>query len=233
MPLETAEQFLLTLGSISNLEARLKLWAFKLDFKVDLLNPQTNSDFNLSGDGKRHMWTIQSSQGWAEGSESQWGKIFNLFSNSFFFGFQTFRFLVSVTLAMGNILNRSKTTAFRIELLEKLSGVRDTVSRKSLLHHVVSRCNWVNYYCPDLSLWLLSVEVPWVASRPWQLAARAEGPWLGCQDGLRGAADKPEQNGGAHVQGFPHYSHFYRWNASLRLDSYPSPIRTVMPHALL
>ena len=55
MPLETAEQFLLTLGSISNLEARLKLWAFKLDFKVDLLNLQTNSDFNLSGDGKRHM----------------------------------------------------------------------------------------------------------------------------------------------------------------------------------
>ena len=34
MPLETAEQFLLTLGSISNLEARLKLWTFKLDFKV-------------------------------------------------------------------------------------------------------------------------------------------------------------------------------------------------------
>ena len=55
VPLETAEQFLLTLGSISNLEARLKLWAFKLDFKVDLLNLQTNSDFNLSGDGKRHM----------------------------------------------------------------------------------------------------------------------------------------------------------------------------------
>ena len=34
MPLETAEQFLLTLGAISNLEARLKLWTFKLDFKV-------------------------------------------------------------------------------------------------------------------------------------------------------------------------------------------------------
>ena len=54
--------------------------------------------------------------------------------------FQTFRYLLSVTLAMGNILNRSKATAFRIEVLEKLSGVRDTVNRKSLLHHVVSRC---------------------------------------------------------------------------------------------
>ena len=41
---------------------------------------------------------------------------------------------------MGNILNRSKATAFRVEVLEKLSGVRDTVNRKSLLHHVVSRC---------------------------------------------------------------------------------------------
>ena len=54
--------------------------------------------------------------------------------------FQTFRYLLSVTLAMGNILNRSKATAFRVEVLEKLSGVRDTVNRKSLLHHVVSRC---------------------------------------------------------------------------------------------
>ena len=42
MPLETAEQFLLTLGSISNLEARLKLWTFKLDFKVG-----ANFRFNL------------------------------------------------------------------------------------------------------------------------------------------------------------------------------------------
>ena len=42
MPLETAEQFLLTLGSISNLEARLKLWTFKLDFKVGV-----NFEFNI------------------------------------------------------------------------------------------------------------------------------------------------------------------------------------------
>ncbi|XP_052861128.1 FH1/FH2 domain-containing protein 3 [Anopheles cruzii] len=33
MPLGTAEQFLLTLSSISELGARLKLWAFKLDFE--------------------------------------------------------------------------------------------------------------------------------------------------------------------------------------------------------
>lgn len=32
-PLGSAEQFLLTLSSISELTARLKLWAFKLDYE--------------------------------------------------------------------------------------------------------------------------------------------------------------------------------------------------------
>jgi hypothetical protein len=32
IPLGTAEQFLLTLASVVELEARLKLWLFKLDF---------------------------------------------------------------------------------------------------------------------------------------------------------------------------------------------------------
>ena len=34
IPLGSAEQFLLTLASISELEARLKLWAFKLDYET-------------------------------------------------------------------------------------------------------------------------------------------------------------------------------------------------------
>merc|ERR1711915_692198 len=34
LPLGTAEQFLITLSSISGLEARLRLWAFKMDFEV-------------------------------------------------------------------------------------------------------------------------------------------------------------------------------------------------------
>lgn len=33
LPLGSAEQFLLTLSSISELTSRLKLWAFKLDFE--------------------------------------------------------------------------------------------------------------------------------------------------------------------------------------------------------
>ena len=34
LPLGPAEQFLLTLSSISSLDGRLKLWIFKLDFKI-------------------------------------------------------------------------------------------------------------------------------------------------------------------------------------------------------
>lgn len=34
IPLGSAEQFLLTLASISELEARLKLWAFRLDYEA-------------------------------------------------------------------------------------------------------------------------------------------------------------------------------------------------------
>lgn len=34
LPLGSAEQFLLTLSSISELSARLQLWAFKMDYEV-------------------------------------------------------------------------------------------------------------------------------------------------------------------------------------------------------
>lgn len=34
VPLGTAEQFLLTLSSISELEARLRLWSFRLDYET-------------------------------------------------------------------------------------------------------------------------------------------------------------------------------------------------------
>lgn len=34
VPLGSAEQFLLTLSSISELSARLQLWAFKLDYEI-------------------------------------------------------------------------------------------------------------------------------------------------------------------------------------------------------
>ena len=65
---------------------------------------------------------------------------------------------------MGNILNRSKATAFRVEVLEKLSGVRDTVNRKSLLHHVVSRCTRT---CWGADFYPSSKKGAWSCSPTW------------------------------------------------------------------
>ena len=102
---------------------------------------------------------------------------------------------------MGNILNRSNATAFRIEVLEKLSGVRDTVNRKSLLHHVVSRCTRTSLVGELITIfWLGSEKVPGVAAQPWQLVAGAEGPRPGRPHWLWGASDQPQQNGGASLR---------------------------------
>ena len=163
MPLETAEQFLLTLGSISNLEARLKLWTFKLDFKVRVkpcnwfwipyLILSSISNFEIISDFEFNIpflieylinWKVMEKdicepyRALKDGLKAVRNSEVKIMVAQKLF--QTFRYLLSVTLAMGNILNRSNATAFRIEVLEKLSGVRDTVNRKSLLHHVVSRC---------------------------------------------------------------------------------------------
>ena len=43
LPLGNAEQFLLTLSSITELEARLKLWAFKLDYETTESVSQSNN----------------------------------------------------------------------------------------------------------------------------------------------------------------------------------------------
>ena len=60
--------------------------------------------------------------------------------------------------------------------------VRDTVTRKSLLYHIVSR--WTknpNLVKVEASLAHLDlVKVPGVAPWPWQFAPRAEGPWPRC-----------------------------------------------------
>lgn len=45
-PLGTAEQFLLTLASVAELEARLKLWLFKLDFDNNELVELTISKYH-------------------------------------------------------------------------------------------------------------------------------------------------------------------------------------------
>lgn len=48
LPLGSAEQFLLTLASISELPARLRLWAFRLDFDNSEVSLNQKKTFNWS-----------------------------------------------------------------------------------------------------------------------------------------------------------------------------------------
>ena len=49
---------------------------------------------------------------------------------------ETFAGLMAVVLAMGNTLNRSNVGGFQLDYLSKLSWVKDTSHKHSLLHHV-------------------------------------------------------------------------------------------------
>ncbi|XP_022236715.1 FH1/FH2 domain-containing protein 3-like [Limulus polyphemus] len=51
VPLGTAEQFLLTLSSISELEARLRLWAFRLDYDTAEREKRNISIIYTANDG--------------------------------------------------------------------------------------------------------------------------------------------------------------------------------------
>ncbi|KAG8437315.1 hypothetical protein GDO86_008137 [Hymenochirus boettgeri] len=117
VPLGTAEQFLLTLSSISGLTARLQLWAFKLDYETmekEIADPL----FDLK-----------------VGMEQ--------LSNN-----KTFKVILSCLLAVGNFLNGSNVKGFDLSYLEKVSEVKDTIQRQSLLHHM---CNIVIEKSPDTS----------------------------------------------------------------------------------
>lgn len=137
LPLGSAEQFLLTLSSISELSARLKLWAFKLDFEsseVSQHHAHIVSLYNLS-------------------------KLSSVFLNFEFFVFQlqkeiaeplmdlkqgldalrnnkTFKCILSTLLSIGIFLNGTPAKGFQIEYLAKVPEVKDTVHKHSLLHHL-------------------------------------------------------------------------------------------------
>ncbi|XP_063169107.1 FH1/FH2 domain-containing protein 1 [Candoia aspera] len=53
---------------------------------------------------------------------------------------QTFRCILATLLAMGNFLNGSQSRGFELSYLAKVSEVKDTVHRQSLLHHL---CHFV------------------------------------------------------------------------------------------
>ncbi|KAM4017500.1 LOW QUALITY PROTEIN: FH1/FH2 domain-containing protein 1 [Anomaloglossus baeobatrachus] len=117
VPLGSAEQFLLTLSSISGLTSRLQLWAFKLDYETmekEIAEPL----FDLK-------------QGMEQLSKNK-----------------TFKVILSSLLAVGNFLNGSSAKGFDLSYLEKVSEVKDTVHRQTLLHHM---CNIVIEKFPDTS----------------------------------------------------------------------------------
>ncbi|MBN3321082.1 FHOD3 protein, partial [Atractosteus spatula] len=117
MPLGTAEQFLLTLSSISGLTSRLQLWAFKLNYEAlekEIAEPLFDLKLGMEQLAK------------------------NI----------TFKHILATLLAIGNFLNSSNAKGFELSYLEKVSEVKDTVHRQSLLHHT---CNFVVENFPDTS----------------------------------------------------------------------------------
>ncbi|XP_029781256.1 FH1/FH2 domain-containing protein 1 isoform X1 [Suricata suricatta] len=60
----------------------------------------------------------------------------------------TFRCILATLLAVGNFLNGSQSSGFELSYLEKVSEVKDTVRRQSLLHHL---CSLVIQIRPDSS----------------------------------------------------------------------------------
>ncbi|KYO34816.1 FH1/FH2 domain-containing protein 1 [Alligator mississippiensis] len=105
VPLGSAEQFLLTLSSISDLAARLQLWAFKLDYESmeqEIAEPLFDLKLGMEQLAKNY----------------------------------TFKCILATLLATGNFLNGSQSKGFDLSYLEKVSEVKDTVHRQSLLHHL-------------------------------------------------------------------------------------------------
>ncbi|NXS98629.1 FHOD1 protein, partial [Jacana jacana] len=105
VPLGSAEQFLLALSSVSDLTARLQLWAFKLDYESleqEIAEPLFDLKVGMEQLARNH----------------------------------TFKCILATLLAMGNFLNGSQSRGFELGYLEKVSEVKDTVHRQSLLHHL-------------------------------------------------------------------------------------------------
>ncbi|XP_030059613.1 FH1/FH2 domain-containing protein 1 [Microcaecilia unicolor] len=115
--LGSAEQFLLSLSSISGLTDRLQLWAFKLDYEgmeKEISEPLFDLKLGMEQLSKN----------------------------------KTFKCVLATLLAVGNFLNGSNAEGFELTYLQKVSEVKDTVHRQSLLYHL---CNIVVDKFPDTS----------------------------------------------------------------------------------
>ncbi|KAK5855330.1 hypothetical protein PBY51_005437 [Eleginops maclovinus] len=116
VPLGSAEQFLLTLSSISELSARLQLWAFKMDYETI----------------RRCVSTWDSAAEVAEPLQDLKEGMEQLEKN------KTLRYILATLLSMGNFLNSTNAKGFELTYLEKVPEVKDTVHKQSLLHHACS-----------------------------------------------------------------------------------------------
>ncbi|XP_062997593.1 FH1/FH2 domain-containing protein 1 isoform X2 [Elgaria multicarinata webbii] len=115
VPLGSAEQFLLALSSITELSARLQLWAFKMDYETmeqEIAEPLFDLKLGMEQLAKN----------------------------------QTFKCILATLLAMGNFLNGYQSQGFELSYLAKVSEVKDTVHRQTLLHHL---CHNVVEKFPD------------------------------------------------------------------------------------
>ena len=65
---------------------------------------------------------------------------------------KNFHTILSVTLAIGigNVLNKKESKGFHLDYLTKLSGVKDTVEKKSLMFHITSKVRETFPECSDL-----------------------------------------------------------------------------------
>lgn len=63
---------------------------------------------------------------------------------------KTFLTIISVSLSFGNILNKTSKPAFEVESLSKLSKVKDTDTKRTLLYHIVNKVSEIQPDASDL-----------------------------------------------------------------------------------
>lgn len=111
LPLGSAEQFLLTLASISELPARLRLWAFRLDFD--------NSEVSLN---QKNLFLVPSIPFIAYFLQKEIAEPLmdlkhgiEILRNN-----RTFKCILSTLLSVGIFLNGAPVKGFQIEYLAKV-----------------------------------------------------------------------------------------------------------------
>ena len=112
LPLGTAEQFLLTLSSISELSARLELWAFCLDFD----NSEVGWTLPVVAVNSKYIFILAQQKEIAEPLMDLKQGIEILRNN------RTFKCILSTLLSVGIFLNGSAVKGFQIEYLAKVGA---------------------------------------------------------------------------------------------------------------